>query len=309
MKTSTLYALALGISCAIALGGCKKLSSSASSGNKKNGGDPGPVSNNSINPKTTAASCDYDMSDTALTNHGWSKVFEDNFDNGLGNWNALHGGLTEEVQCYEPGNAQVTNGVLSITARKESVTGPKTIGNDTSASFDFTSAWIVSKQAFAPSASASKMRIVARLKMASGYGLTSLFYSYGNAVWPTAGEIDFAETQGDNTKSYATDYAYGTSPDVNLVSGGVLYNPVTEDLSACYHVYVMEWTKNSLNSYLDGQLVESKTAGNYVPSLFGHPQYLSLSVPVGGLYYNNLNTANISGGTLYVDYVKVYTSN
>ena len=308
MKTSTLYAVALSIFCAIALGSCKKLSDSTSSGNKNNGGGTGPVSNYT-NPNTTSVTCDYDVSDTVLTNHGWTKVFEDNFDNGLGNWTALHGGMLKELECNEPGNVQVANGVMSITARKESVNGPKTVGNDTTASFDYTSGWLVCNKSFGPSASTPKMRIVARLKMASGYGLTSLFYGYGNGQWPTAGEIDFAETQGDNVKSYATDYSYGTKPDVNLVSGSILYNPVTEDLSACYHVYTMEWTKNSLTSYLDGHLVETKTGGGYVSSLFGNPQFLSFSLPIGGLYYNNLNTANISGGTMYVDYVKVYTSN
>jgi hypothetical protein len=71
----------------------------------------------------------------------------------------------------------------------------------------------------------------------------------------------------------------------------------------------MEWTQNSLNSYLDGKLVESKTSGGYITNLFGKSHHLSLSLPIGGIYYSVLNTANVQGGTLYVDYVKVFTSN
>ncbi len=71
----------------------------------------------------------------------------------------------------------------------------------------------------------------------------------------------------------------------------------------------MEWTQNALNSYLDGKLVESKTAGGHVANLFGTSQTISLSLPIGGEFYNVLNTANIQDGTMYVDYVKVFTSN
>ena len=71
----------------------------------------------------------------------------------------------------------------------------------------------------------------------------------------------------------------------------------------------MEWTKNSLNSYLDGKLVEVKTAGGYIGNLFGTSQIMSLTLPVGGWFYGKLNTADIQPGTMYVDYVKVFTSN
>jgi len=167
----------------------------------------------------------------------------------------------------------------------------------------------VCKKTFAANSATPKVRMVARIKVASGYGLTSLFYSYGTGAWPTAGEIDNVEVKGDNTTQYANDYDYGKKTDVNLVSGAVEYNPVNEDLSACYHVFTMEWSQNSLNSYLDGKLVESKTKGNYISALFGNPQSISLSLPIGGEYYSNLVAANIQGGTMYVDYVKVFTSN
>lgn len=303
MKTFTKHSfliVALGL---VTLGGCKKLNNGSDGNTTK----PGPVGKYT-NPVTTAAVCDYNVSDTALTNHGWTKAFDDEF-NDLSNWGAVHGGLIKELQCYEPANAQIVNGALQITAKQETVTGPKSVGNDTTVSFNYTSAWLTSKQTFAASPSTPKLRIVARIKVASGYGLSSLFFTYGNGLWPTAGEIDNLAVQGDNTKVYATDYSYGAHPNQNQVSGGILYNPTTEDLSSCYHVYTMEWTQSSLNSYLDGKLVENKTKGGFISSLFGKPQQLSISLPIGGVYYNELNTANIHGGTMYVDYVKVFTSN
>ena len=286
------------------IGGCKKLEGPADPGSKGKTPD-----SKYTNPNTSTAVCDYDASDDELLNNGWTKTFDDEFDGDLSKWSSVNGGMTKELQLYTPANTKIVNGVLQIAAKHESVTGPKSVGNDTSQSFSYSSGWMVSKSSFAASNTTPRIRIVARVKVASGYGLSSLFYSYGNGAWPTAGEIDFLEAQGDNTKVYATDYSFGPHPGQNVVSGGILYNPTTEDLSACYHVYTMEWTENSLNSYLDGKLVESKTKGGYVSSLFGKPQYLSLSVPVGGLYYSNINTANIQGGTMYIDYVKVFTSN
>jgi beta-glucanase (GH16 family) len=310
-KNTNLVTLLI-IAVPLVLAGCKKFNGngdSKSNGNGNNGNGGTTNTGKYTNPNTATAVCDADMVDTALTNHGWTKTFDEEFSGSLSGWQVMHGGMYKELECNDPSNVQIVNGVLQITAKKGAITGPKTVGSDTSANFDYSSGWLVCNTPFVANSSTPKVRVVARIKMASGYGLTNLFYSYGSGVWPTAGEIDFAETQGDNTKVYATDYAYGPSKNVNNVSGGLLYNPTTEDLSACYHVYTMEWTQNSLNSYLDGKLVEAKTSGGYIPSLFGKPQYLSLSLPIGGLYYSNINTANIQGGTLYVDWVKVFTSN
>jgi beta-glucanase (GH16 family) len=306
MKTFTTYSFLFAALGLITLGGCKKLNngSDGSGDNSKTG-----TVSKYTNPNTATVACDYDVSDTAYTNHGWSKTFDDEFSGDLSNWGAELGGLIQEQQCYEPANAQIVNGALQIQAKQETVTGPTAIGDQSTSTFNYTSAWLVSKQTFVANANTPKVRIVARIKVASGYGLTSYFWTYGNGAWPTEGEIDNMEVQGDNTKVYATDYSYGTAVNVNAVSGGIEYNPTTEDLSSCYHVYVMEWTQNALNSYLDGKLVESKTKGGQISNLYGKPQYISLSLPVGGEFYNNLNIANIKGGTMYVDYVKVFTSN
>jgi len=292
----------------VALGGCHKLSEGGTGNNNNN--NNGPVSTMKINPQTTTtATSDFDVSDTTLTNHGWTKAFDDEFTGDLSNWNVLVGGMHGELQCNESANAQIVNGALQITAKRETVTGPKTVNNDTTATFDFSSGWLTSKQSFSANSTTPKVRLVARIKVATGYGVTSLFWTYGNGVWPTTGEIDCLEAQGNTTKMYSTDYAFGTTPDHSLVSGSLLYNPTTGDLSTCYHVYTMEWTQNSLNSYLDGNLVEVKTTGGYISKLFGTSQNVSLTVPIGGWFYGKLNSADIQGGTMYIDYVKVFTSN
>src|SRR5437868_14252361 len=129
----------------VALVGCGK------SGNNGNTDDNNPSVNTvKINPVTTAATCDYDVSDTTLTNHGWTMAFDDEFTGDLSNWNIGVGGMQGLLQCNEPANAQIVNGALQITTKRETVTGPKTANNDTTATFDFTSALLTSKQSFSP---------------------------------------------------------------------------------------------------------------------------------------------------------------
>lgn len=286
----------------IVLGGCSKSGDGTSKKNK-----PGNTTN--INPVTATAVCDFDVNDTTLTNHGWTKAFDDEFDD-LSKWNVLNGGQQGVIQCNEPANAQIVNGILQISTKRETVTGPTTVGSSSTKSFDFTSAWLTSKQTFSANTTAPKLRIVARIKIARGTGITSLLWTYGYGEWPTGGEIDCMEAQGNTTSTYSTDYKFGTSPNVSLATDSHYFNPTSEDLANCYHVYTMEWTQNSLNSYLDGKLVEVKTAGGYIGNLFGTAQTLSLSAPIGGWFYDSsLTSANIqAGGIMYVDYVKVFTS-
>ncbi|MDO3626266.1 glycoside hydrolase family 16 protein [Mucilaginibacter sp. BT774] len=295
---------AIAITGLVVLGGCGK-SGSGKTGNN----NTGPVSAAKINPQTTTTTCDFDVSDTTLTNHGWTKAFDDEFTGDLSNWTALTGGMRGALQCSEPANVQIVNGVLQLTAKRDTVTGPKTVNNDTTATFNFTSGWLTSKQSFSANSTTPKVRLVARIKVATGFGVTSWFWTYGNGAWPTTGEIDCVEAQGNTTKMYSTDYAFGTTPGKSLVSGSLLYNPTSGDLATCYHVYTMEWTQNSLKSYLDGNLVETKTTGGFISNLFGTSQSVSLALPVGGWFYDKtLKPTDIQCGTMYVDYVKVFTS-
>lgn len=267
--------------------GCQKLKS------------PNPTTkttSTNVNPVIAATVCDYDFDETSLTSSGWTKTFDDEFTGDLSNWYAFTGGVTNELEYNQPANAQVVGGVLQISAKQESVSG-----------YNYTSASIVTNSTISANSTTPKVRVVARVKVASGYGLVSVFDSYGAAPWPTNGQINYFQVEGNDTKQYETNYFYGSQASQNQVNNGFYKDPADEDLSTCWHVFMTEWTQNSLNYYLDGKLVESKTGG-YVPSLFGKSQNIALSLPIGGLYYENLVPANIQTGTMYVDYVKVFTS-
>lgn len=248
------------------------------------------------NPNTAHVINDYDFNDSTLTKSGWTKTMEDNFDGDLSNWNILTGGFQDESQYYQASNLKIVNGILEISAKNEQVTG-----------YNYTSGKIKSKTSISASAATPKVRIIARIKAANGYGMASVFWSFGYN-FPTNGEIDFCEVKGNSTNLYTTDYFYGTTTDVNLVTNSIYFNPTDGDLSASFHVYEMEWSQNTLKSYLDGNLVETKNTGLHVPDLFGKEEYVSLNLAVGGKYYTDFNLANVKAGTMYVDYVKVFTS-
>jgi len=284
----------------VSFAGCKKLSNSDSK-------PPGNTVTVRTNPDTAKLVTNYDFNDTTLTNHGWAKTFEDNFDGDLSKWSMPQGGVQYELETNEPANIAVTNSALQITARKETKTGPVVVDSSGTKTFNYTSGWLISRTTISASAATPRVRVVARVKTAAGYGIGSILCTFGNN-WPTNGEIVCLQTYDQVPKRYSTDYSYGVKQSVDDVKDSFQFNPTNADLSAAYHVYTMEWTQNSLTFYIDGNLVETKTAGNAVPDLFNKAHYISLRVPVGGKNFDASTTPSIQNGTMYVDYVKVFTT-
>lgn len=252
--------------------------------------------------------CDYPFNESAVIAAGYTKRFEDNFDTDLSQWNVWTGGaFNNELQYYQADNMQIQNGNLVITARKQQVTGDTNPFDKTPKSFNYTSGRIECKTNISASTATPKVRIVARIKLASGYGMWPAFWSYGDP-WPTQGEIDIIEARGQEPFKYQTNYFYGRAANRNLVKNQVGFITSSVDLTTCYHVYEMIWSQNSLISMLDGNVIETKTGG-YIPNLFGKTERIVLNLAVGGNFFSNLNTAQIATGSMYVDFVKVFTSN
>ena len=265
------------------------------------------VSLSNVNVSATGV-CDYVFNETAVAAAGYTKVFEDNFDTDLAKWNVWTGGaFNNELQYYNAANLQLLNGNLIITAKKETVTGATTPFDATPKTFNYTSGRIECKTNISASAITPKIRIVARIKLAAGYGMWPAFWSYGDP-WPTQGEIDYLEARGQEPFKYQTNYFYGRAANRNLVKNQVGFITSSVSLTDCYHVYEMIWSQNSLISLLDGVIVETKT-GSYVPNLFGKTERVALNLAVGGDFFSNFNPAQIVTGSSYVDFVKVFKSN
>ncbi len=256
--------------------------------------------------------CNYAFSETALTSNGWTKILDEQFAN-LDNWNVWYGGAyNNELQLYRSNNIALSNGNLQIIAKKETVTGPTLPGSATNKTFNYTSGRLESKVLYSANSTNPKIRMVSRIKLPVGYGMWPAFWSYGDP-WPTQGEIDILEAKGQEPTTYYTNYFYGNTVNTNLVSGATSTINSSVSLQTCYHVYEMVWEASKLSFYLDGNLVDTKSAaspgGNYVSNLFGKSEKIVLNLAVGGNFFKSLVTRNIAPGTMEVDWLQVYRSN
>jgi beta-glucanase (GH16 family) len=255
-----------------------------------------------------AGICNYDLNESTLTSAGWTKIFEDNFTTNLNLWNIWTGGAyNNELQCYEPGNLSLANGILSIAAVHETVTGPTTNFDPTPKVFNYTSGRIESKTLFSANNTNKNMRLMARLKLPAGYGMWPAFWSYGDP-WPTQGEIDVLEARGQEPFKYQTNYFYGPTANNNIVQGAEGFVTSSTSLTDCWHVVDVVWSKTSLTFSLDGVVVKTNTGGS-VSKLFGKQEKLVLNLAVGGLFFNPFDPSQVQTGTLQVDWVKVFKKN
>lgn len=256
---------------------------------------------------TAAGVCDYNPTESALTGPGWTRVFTETFDGGLGQWSVWTGGaFNEELQLYQAANLSTSGGILGIAARRETAVGPTTPFDNTPKTFGYTSGRIESRTSFSASNATPRVRVSARLKLPTGYGMWPAFWTYGDP-WPTQGEIDIMEARGQEPFQYNTAYWYGRRSGVNLVSASEAVITSATSLTDCWHVYEVIWAKNTLTYLFDGQVVDTKSGG-YIPSMFRKQQRVTLNLAVGGLFFGSYDPALIEPGTLLVDWVKVFTS-
>src|SRR5688500_7418177 len=251
--------------------------------------------------------CDFDPAESALTGPGWTKVFEDGFSGNLSQWTIWNGGaFNEELQLYRSSNLETVGGLLRITARKETATGPTTPFDLTPKTFSYTSGRIESKSLFSASRTTPRVRLSARLKLPTGYGMWPAFWSYGDP-WPTQGEIDVMEGRGQEPFQYQTAYWFGRRPGKNLVSNSATVVSSVVSLTHCWHVYEVIWTKSDLTFLFDGQVVNTRT-GDYIPSIYGTRERINVNLAFRGLFFGNFDPAAIQPGTFQVDWVKAFTS-
>jgi beta-glucanase (GH16 family) len=199
----------------------------------------------------------------------------------------------------------VANGVLFITAIRETVTGATTPFNPALSRFDYTSGRIESVAHFSGTQKKPDVRMAARLKLPAGYGMWPAFWSYGDP-WPTQGEIDILEMRGQTPFEYNTAYWYGRRAGLNQVQNSAVTIQTGSSLTDCWHVYEVIWSKDALTFMLDGQVVDVKTGG-MISSMFRKQQRVTLNLAVGGLFFSNLDPSLIQPGILQADWVKVYT--
>ena len=224
------------------------------------------------------------------------------YDIGTGN----NGWGNNELQYYSkrPQNIKVEDGVLKITAIKESFMGAA-----------YTSGRIISKGKFEQKYG----RFEARIKMPYGKGLWPAFWLLGNNIelnletpddpatvaWPKCGEIDIMEYLGSNpTNIFGTVHGPGYSGGNAISKNFALTNNRYDN---DFHIFGIEWGENYINYYVDDVLYNQITPKN-VPGewVFNQPFYIILNMAVGGSFPGSPNSQTVFPQTMVVDYVRVY---
>ena len=211
-----------------------------------------------------------------------------------------------ELQYYLAENAVVANGVLTITAKRESVEG-----------LNYTSARITTADRVA----FRYGRIEARMKLPGGQGLWPAFWllsqdsPYGS--WAATGEIDVMEATNlgvdGNNKVFGTLHYGGEFPN-NVFSGK--RGDVPSDATADFHNYAIEWDADEFRWYIDDVLYATQNSwyseaattspDAAYPAPFNQAFHILLNVAVGGNLPGSPSGATVFPVTMEVDWVRVY---
>lgn len=147
-------------------------------------------------------------------------------------------------------------------------------------------------------------KVEARIKVPMGQGLWPAFWMLGSNIstvsWPLCGEIDVMEHINNEMLIHGTHHY-----DNN---GHVYQGDTIGTNPADFHIYSIEWTSDSIQWFLDGQLYFQTNigAGSVSKTEFHAPFFLLLNMAVGGNWPGSPNTATAFPATMMIDYVRVY---
>lgn len=203
---------------------------------------------------------------------------------GSGGWG------NQEAQYYtsRPENVSVSNGLLKITAKRETYGG-----------MNFTSTRLLSKDKF----SFKYGRVDVRAKLPAGGGTWPAIWMLGSNFstvgWPGCGEIDIMEHKGnDVNRIHGTVHYTGRSGGNPDGATKVISNATTE-----FHIYSIDWTAGSIKFYVDDQLFHTVTNTSNLP--FNQNFFLILNVAMGGTFGGAIDP-NFSASSMEIDYIRIY---
>lgn len=231
-------------------------------------------------------------------------IWSDEFDySGLPDasfWNMETGGGgwgNNELQYYtnSENNAQVSDGVLTITAREENING-----------YDYSSARITTQNKF----DFKYGRIEARMKLPYGQGIWPAFWMLGTNInsvgWPACGEIDIMEMIGGSGRENTV---YTTLHWDNAGSHsdyGEAYTLSSGMFSDDFHVFSVEWDSQTVRGYVDGNQFYNISITSAELSEFQQNFFVILNIAVGGSWPGYPDATTEFPQTMKVDYVRVY---
>jgi len=198
-------------------------------------------------------------------------------------------------------NSSVSNGLLSITAKKENYT-------DQGQTKQYTSARLNSKFDF------QYGRVEVRAKLPIGIGTWPAVWMLGKNViepgsfwtsthgtvnWPACGEIDIMEHWGDE-QNFIQSAMHTPSSSGNTVNKG---GQIIPTVSSEFHNYTLEWTSERMVFSVDNVVhyIYNPSVKNASTWPFDAPQYLLLNVAIEPII-----SPSFIQSAMEIDYVRVY---
>ncbi len=220
-----------------------------------------------------------------------------NYDVGTGNGGWGNG----EQQFYTNRleNASVSNGHLTITAKKENYNGS-----------NYTSARVTTKA----KGDWKYGFVEVKAKIPTGQGTWPAIWmlpsttTYG--TWPNSGEIDIMETTGYNPSKILGTVHTG---DYNHMKGTQKGSQITVSSSTTeYNRYQMEWTEDYIKMMVNDKVYftfyRDVNNPSYMKWPFDEPFHVILNVAMGGSMGGGISSSFVSS-SMEVDYVRIYKKN
>jgi beta-glucanase (GH16 family) len=237
--------------------------------------------------------------------NGMSLVWRDEFDGdnlNQANWKHEVGGSgwgNNELEYYQAENTVVRDGLLIITAKKESVGGK-----------EYTSSRIITqgKQEF------QYGRVDIRALVPKGQGIWPALWMLGNNIttvdWPKCGEIDIMEMIGGPGKDNTV---HGTvhwdNAGTHASDGGKLSLTDGKILADEFHVFSIVWTPISITWFIDDVQYQVMDTSPPERSEFQNKFYFIFNVAVGGNWPGSPDASTTFPQQMAVDYIRVFQHN
>ena len=207
---------------------------------------------------------------------------------GSGGW----GNNESQYYTNRTDNVSIANGILKITAKKESYQGAEYTSTrmKTQGKFDF-----------------KYGKVEVRAKLPLGGGTWPAIWMLGSNIttagWPACGEVDIMEHAGNRQgivqSAMHTPSSYGNTSNVG--------SQTLADVSTAFHVYAVEWTSQSMVFSVDGVVhyTYNPATKNSSTWPFDAKQFLILNVAMGGTFGGGID-AVFTQSSMEIDYVRVY---
>jgi beta-glucanase (GH16 family) len=260
------------------------------------------------------------LSIAATPAHGqllWSQEFDSgsvpderiwSYDLGATGWG------NQELQEYtdDPENAYISDGNLIISV-KHKFAGSSPVG--------FTSARLKTEDKLMFKYGTIEARIkVPNLKDGLWPAFWTLGSDFSQVGWPNCGELDIMEmgwkdaVKDGLANRWVSTTAHWEHEEAYAQYGRTYMSGLAEstDLNDDYHIFSMNWTPDSLTTYLDGREIWTMNINlqNCVDCQELHqPHFIILNLAVGGTFTGLLTMGEITApvpADMMVDYIRIY---